>query len=53
MNIHADWDEGDCGWDLGSAEEFPALKCLFITPAEQRTLYEVSGSSLIIHGSSE
>ena len=42
--IYANWgDDGDCGWDFGTDEEYPALLCLpDSTPEQQRALYSVS-----------
>ena len=42
--IYANWgDDGDCGWDFGTDEEYPALLCLpDSAPEQQRALYSVS-----------
>ena len=48
--IYSDWPEGEaaCGWDFGTTEAYPALLCLPISPAEQRALYLIDGTSVVI-----
>ena len=50
-DIYTNWPEGEaaCGWDFGTAKEYPALLCLPLSPAEQRALYRIDGTSVIIH----
>ena len=46
--IYADWtDDGDCGWDFGTSEEYPALLCLPALPEEQRGFYNISETHTI------
>ena len=41
-DIYANWAEGECNWNFGTNEEYPALLCLPISPEEQRNIYSES-----------
>ena len=46
--IYANWtEEGECGWDFGSFLDYPALRCLPISPEAQRLLYDGDGDGVI------
>ena len=46
--IYATWDDRGCGWDFGSAVEYPALSCLPASPQQQRSYYGVVGGDVIL-----
>ena len=47
--IYENWvSEDGCGWDFGGPDDYPALKCLSLTPARQRALWRVEEGELTI-----
>ena len=47
--IYAQWENQGCGWDFGTDSQYPAIRCLPITPEKQRSFYRISGGDVRVH----